>query len=101
MAKYNDGSPSSNRAHSGVASTPLYNLSNIPHDLPLFLSYGGRDALSDVQDVNILLDSLRFHEVDKLSVQFVKDYAHVDFMAAANAKDVVYNRIVEFFKHQN
>ncbi|KAB1227819.1 Triacylglycerol lipase 2 [Morella rubra] len=101
VAKYNDGSPSSNRAHYGVASTPLYNLSNIPHDLPLFLSYGGRDALSDVQDVNILLDSLRFHEVDKLSVQFVKDYARVDFMAAANAKDVVYNRIVDFFKHQN
>ncbi|MCD9641602.1 hypothetical protein HAX54_027900 [Datura stramonium] len=49
-----------------VKSTSRYNLTNIPRDLPLFLSYGGQDALSDVQDVETLLDYLKYHDVDKL-----------------------------------
>ncbi|KAB1211763.1 Triacylglycerol lipase 2 [Morella rubra] len=101
VSKFNYGRPDYNVMHYGEASPPIYNLSNIPHDLPLFISYGGQDALSDVRDVMLLLDSFKFHNVDKLSVQFIKDYAHADFIMGVNAKDMVYNQVVAFFKHQN
>jgi lysosomal acid lipase/cholesteryl ester hydrolase len=100
VAKYNYGRSYYNVMHYGEARPPVYNLSNIPHDLPLFVSYGGQDALSDVRDVTHLLDNFKFHDVDKLSPQFIKDYAHADFIMGVNAKDVVYNQVVAFFKHQ-
>ena len=86
--------------HYGDVFPPIYNLSNIPHDLPLFISYGGRDALSDARDVQNLLDNLKFHDVDKLSVQFIKEYAHADYVMGFNAKDFVYNAVISFFNHQ-
>ncbi|KAJ4831120.1 Lipoyl ligase [Turnera subulata] len=100
IAKYNYGNPDFNVMHYGEARPPIYNLSNIPHNLPIFISYGGQDALSDVRDVQLLLDSLKFHDVDKLTIQYIKDYAHADFIMGVNAKDIVYNQIVSFFKHQ-
>lgn len=87
--------------HYGEVYPPAYNLSNIPHDLPLFLSYGGQDALSDTRDVGLLLDVLKFHDVDKLTVQFIKDYGHADFILGVNAKDIVYKSVVSFFQHHS
>ncbi|EXC31335.1 Triacylglycerol lipase 2 [Morus notabilis] len=101
LAKFNYGRPDYNVLHYGEASPPVYNLSNIPHNLPLFISYGGRDALSDIRDVGLLLDSLKHHDVDKMTVQFIKDYAHADFIMGVDAKDIVYNAVVSFFKHQH
>lgn len=83
--------------HYGSIKPPVYKLSNIPPKLPLFISYGGQDALSDVQDVQQLLDELKLHDVLKLTVQFVKDYAHADFIMGVNAKDIVYNQVHKFF----
>lgn len=100
VAKYNYGSADFNMMHYGEASPPIYNLSNIPHNLPLFLSYGGQDALSDPRDVGLLLDSLKLHDGDKLTVQFIKDYAHADFIMGVTAKDIVYTAIVAFFNRQ-
>ncbi|CAJ1947624.1 unnamed protein product [Sphenostylis stenocarpa] len=84
----------------GKITPQIYNLSNIPHNLPLFISYGGEDALSDVLDVRKLLDDLKFHDADKLSVQFINNYAHADYVMAFNAKDIVYNHVTAFFKRQ-
>ncbi|KAK4846066.1 hypothetical protein QYF36_012629 [Acer negundo] len=98
IAKYNYGRPDYNLMHYGKFLPPVYNISNIPHDLPLFISYGGKDALSDVRDVQELLDSFKYHDGDKLSVQYIKDYAHADFIMGINAKDVVYNQVVALFK---
>ncbi|KAI3970285.1 hypothetical protein MKX01_023932 [Papaver californicum] len=86
--------------HYGQAKPPVYNLSNVPSNLPLFISYGGQDALSDVKDVEILLDSLKYHDGDKLTVQFVKDFAHADFVMGVSAKEIVYDALVAFFKRQ-
>ncbi|KAK3033471.1 hypothetical protein RJ639_033075 [Escallonia herrerae] len=98
LAKYDYGSADFNVEHYGVAKPPVYNLANIPHNFPLFLSYGGRDALSDPRDVATLLDSLKLHDIDKLSVQYIKDYAHADFIMGVSAKDLVYNQILTFFR---
>ncbi|KAL8167141.1 hypothetical protein V2J09_008640 [Rumex salicifolius] len=98
LAKYNYARPDYNLQHYGEVTPPIYNLSRIPRDIPLFLSYGGNDALSDTRDVLNLLDLLKLHDVDKLSVQFIKDYAHADFIMGVNANNLVYNRIIRFFQ---
>ncbi|KAE9599544.1 putative triacylglycerol lipase [Lupinus albus] len=98
LTKFDYVFPSANYRHYGQFFPPRYNLENIPHDIPLFLSYGGIDALSDVPDVRILLDILKFHDPDKLTVQFIKEYAHIDFIMAINAKDIVFKDVLSFFK---
>ncbi|KAM7278294.1 hypothetical protein ACFE04_005428 [Oxalis oulophora] len=94
VAKFNYGRADFNMMHYGETNPPVYNLSNIPRDLPIFVSYGGRDSLADTRDVELLLDSFKFHDVDKLSVQYIKDYAHADFIMGVNAKDLVYNQFL-------
>ncbi|XP_057465146.1 triacylglycerol lipase 2-like [Actinidia eriantha] len=100
VSKYDYGNPHFNMEHYGKARPPIYNLSNIPLNFPLFLSYGGQDALSDVRDVEILLDSLKLHDPNKLSVQYIKDFAHADFIMGVTAKDLVFNQIIAFFRNQ-
>ncbi|XP_058227765.1 triacylglycerol lipase 2 isoform X2 [Rhododendron vialii] len=100
LSKYDYGNGNYNLEHYGESRPPVYNLTNIPHNLPLFLSYGGQDALSDVRDVQTLLDSLKLHEPDKISIQYVKDFAHADFIMGVTAKDVVFPQVIEFFRHQ-
>lgn len=98
MYDYNDANE--NRMHYGQPTPPVYNMTSIPKDLPLFLGYGGADALSDVKDVKLLLDCLKDHDRDKLVVQYTDDYAHADFVMGENAKQVVYNPIMAFFRLQ-
>ena len=70
---YNYGDEDENRKHYGQPNPPAYDMTGIPNDLPLFLSYGGQDALSDAKDVQLLLDNLKDHNGDKLVVQYIKD----------------------------
>ncbi|KAL6143957.1 hypothetical protein ACLB2K_054652 [Fragaria x ananassa] len=98
MFDYND--KEENQQHYGQDTPPEYKMASIPHDVPLFLSYGGADALSDVQDVQLLLNSLKDHDGDKLVVQYRDDYAHADFVMGENAKQDVYDPLMGFFKLQ-
>lgn len=66
--------------------------------LPLFLSYGGKDLLSDVKDVKHLLGNLKDHDSDKLVVQYIKDYAHADFVFGIQANRDVYDPMMAFFR---
>ncbi|XXG44754.1 hypothetical protein AAC387_Pa02g0022 [Persea americana] len=100
IAMYDYGDSGENMKHYGQPTPPIYNMSGIPNDFPLFLSYGGRDALSDVNDVQLLLDDLKSHESDKITVQYRDDYAHADFVMGVNAKQVVYDPMIAFFKLQ-
>ncbi|CAL9162007.1 unnamed protein product, partial [Musa hybrid cultivar] len=100
IAKYDYESSMANMAAYGESSPPEYHMSNIPHDLPLLLSYGGGDMLSDVKDVQLLLNDLSNHDADKLVAQLVKEYAHMDFVMGVNAKQLVYDGLIAFFnKH--
>ncbi|KAK4417888.1 Triacylglycerol lipase 2 [Sesamum alatum] len=101
LSKYDYGNATANMEHYGVSKPPVYDLSKIPHDFPIFLSYGGQDALSDVKDVRILLDILKSHDQDKMKVQYIEKYAHADFIMGVDAKDIVYNEIIEFFRTHN
>ncbi|KAK4577436.1 hypothetical protein RGQ29_027797 [Quercus rubra] len=98
IAKYDYGDESENMKHYGQSTPPLYNLTRIPKDIPLFIGYGGADSLSDVKDVNRLLDNLKDHQKDKLVLQYRDDYAHFDFVMAENAKSVVYDPLLAFLR---
>ncbi|XP_021890150.1 triacylglycerol lipase 2-like [Carica papaya] len=98
MYDYND--ENKNMEHYGQSTPPVYDMTSIPNDLPIFLSYGGADALSDVNDVKLLLDSLKDHDSDKLVIQYREDYAHADYVMAANAKQDVYDPLIAFFRLQ-
>ena len=100
IAKYDYGNAADNTKHYGQATPPAYDVSAIPDDFPLFLSYGGRDSLSDVEDVRHLVQALKSHDGDKLTVQYLDDYAHADFVMAINARDRVYAPLMAFFKLQ-
>ncbi|XAR55313.1 Triacylglycerol lipase [Bertholletia excelsa] len=95
---YDYGSDDGNNKHYGQSSPPVYNMASIPNDLPLFLSHGGQDYLSDVEDVQTLLDTLKHHDPDNLVVQYREDYAHADFVFGVNAKQVVYDPLMAFFQ---
>ncbi|KAF3636689.1 putative xyloglucan endotransglucosylase/hydrolase protein 2-like [Capsicum annuum] len=98
IEKFDYGSDEENKKHYGQPNPPQYIMSNIPNDMPLFLAYGGKDYLSDVNDVKILLNKLQDHDPNKLVVQYREDYAHADFVFGTSAKEVLYNSIMAFFK---
>lgn len=100
LAKYNYGNPMQNMQQYGMVTPPLYNLENIPRNISLFISYGGKDYISDSIDVTHLLEKLKNHESDKITVHFVKDFGHADFVMGTSVKENVYNALVRFLKHQ-
>ncbi|XP_050382154.1 triacylglycerol lipase 2 [Argentina anserina] len=100
VAKYDYGRLDKNFLHYRSFSPPHYDLSKIPRNMPMFISFGGHDALSDELDVMSLLDHLKFHDKGKLVVNFIHEYAHADFVMGVNAKDLVYNKVISFFKQQ-
>lgn len=93
--------PHLNMLNYGNLTPPAYDLSKIPKNVPILMSYGGTDALSDVADVKKLLsDHFKDHEADKLSVQFINNYAHGDYMFAINAHELVYKNVTTFLKRK-
>lgn len=100
IAMYDYNNADENSRQYGQPTPPLYNMTSIPNDFPLFLSYGGADALADVKDVKLLLNSLKDHDGDKLVVQYRDDYAHADYVMGENAKQVVYDPLMAFFRLQ-
>lgn len=98
IAKYDYGNLGQNLEYYGQAVPPLYDLRKIPNEFPLFLSYGGLDWLSDVKDVNVLLNiDLNEHDPKKLVVLFKEDYAHLDFVMGVNVKQMIYDPMIAFF----
>ncbi|KAL4185024.1 hypothetical protein AMTRI_Chr10g3940 [Amborella trichopoda] len=97
MSKYDYENPFKNWKHYGQFSPPRNNISNIPTDLPLFLSRGAYGALSTPTDVELLIADLKSHSKDKIEVQLVESYAHIDFILGVNAKQTVYTHIIDFF----
>lgn len=88
---YDYGSTEENNKHQNQTTPPEYKMSSIPPNVPLFLSNGGQDLLSDVKDVQTLLHSLDDHQSHKLVVHFTPDYAHARYVFAVNAKQVVWS----------
>jgi lysosomal acid lipase/cholesteryl ester hydrolase len=97
IAKYDYGDEGQNMEHYGKPVPPPYDMTQIPNEFPLFMSYGGQDQLSDVKDVQVLLNDLKDHDAAKLVVAFKEAYAHMDFTFGVNAKQEVYDPMMAFF----
>lgn len=98
IAKYDYGNFLKNRQNYGESFPPPYDLTAIPKEFPLFVSYGGSDMLSEVNGVKLLLNDLKSHDANNLVVLFRKEYAHVDFFMATNVKQVIYDPVISFFQ---
>ncbi|KAM6546530.1 hypothetical protein CsatB_027266 [Cannabis sativa] len=95
IRKY-DYNTSENMKRYNQATPPAYDMSKIPKDFPLFMSYGKNDYLSDVKDVEVLLETIKDHDKDKLAVQYLENYAHMDFVMGNNTRQAVFEPLMAF-----
>ncbi|KAL8234696.1 hypothetical protein R6Q59_020796 [Mikania micrantha] len=93
FAKYDYGTLK-NLLQYGKLKPPTFDLSQIPESLPIWMAYGGNDALGDVIDVHHTLSELR----SKPNALFLEDYGHVDFLLSTRAYEDLYDNMISFFR---
>lgn len=94
FAKYDYGLLG-NIEHYLSLSPPAYDLSLIPSSLPLWMAWGGNDALADPADVARTIKELqRPPEV----VVELPEYGHIDFVLSIQAKADLYDSMISFFR---
>ncbi|XP_022896141.1 triacylglycerol lipase 1-like isoform X3 [Olea europaea var. sylvestris] len=82
-----------NLKHYGQLKPPKFDLSQIPSSLPLWMGYGGNDALADVTDLQHTLKELQ----SKPDLLYLENYGHLDFLLSTRAKEDVYDKMLAFF----
>lgn len=80
----------------GQRTPPNFDLSKIPKSLPLWMAYGGNDALADVTDFRHMLQELQC----KPELLYLEDYGHIDFLLSVRSKEDIYDKMIEFFRSQ-
>ncbi|CAK9187096.1 unnamed protein product [Ilex paraguariensis] len=93
FAKYDYGKLKNMKKY-GQLKPPVFDLSHIPDSLPLWMGYGGLDALADVNDVEHTLKELQ----SKPELLYLENYAHLDFLLSVRANEDVYDHMIRFFK---
>ncbi|KAL9317249.1 hypothetical protein ACSQ67_013766 [Phaseolus vulgaris] len=78
----------------GKFKPPKFDLSRIPKSLPLWMAYGGNDALADITDFQHTLKELQ----STPEVIYLENYGHVDFILSLQAKQDLYDPMISFFK---
>lgn len=73
---------------------PAFDLSQIPKSLPLWMGYGGYDALADVADVEHTLKELQ----TKPELLYLENYGHLDFLMSVHGKEDVFDHMIRFFR---
>ncbi|XP_013200390.1 lipase 3 [Amyelois transitella] len=84
----------SNKRRYGTFKPPAYNLTAIT--TPVFLHYADNDWLSTPNDVDKLLKEVN-SAVGKYRVPLAK-FNHLDFVFAINAKELIYDRLLNIMK---
>ncbi|XP_060216762.1 triacylglycerol lipase 1 [Lycium barbarum] len=72
---------------------PVFDISQIPTSLPLWMGYGGNDALADLIDIQHTLKELK----PKPDLLYIEEYGHIDFLLSITAKSDVYDGMIRFF----
>ena len=78
----------------GKFKPPKFDLSRIPKSLPMWMAYGGNDALADVTDFQHTLKELSC----KPELVYLENYGHIDFILSLQAKRDLYDPMINFFK---
>lgn len=82
-----------NWRHYGSRAAPAYDIALIPKDFPVFMVYGGRDAMADLKDVLVMLGKV----LCNVELVYLENYAHLDFVLSVSAKADFYDRMIAFF----
>jgi lysosomal acid lipase/cholesteryl ester hydrolase len=93
FAKYDYGWWGNLRLY-GQLHPPPFDLSSIPKSLPIWMGYGGRDALADVTGVERTVQELR----STPEMLYIGGYGHIDFVMSVKAKDDVYVDLMRFLR---
>lgn len=81
--------------HYGTTKVPRFEPRYITVDIPFFMVYGEKDAISTVSDVEHFIDSFpKRPQVLKLS-----QYAHLDFLFSMTAREDIYNPLLSFLNN--
>ncbi|XP_059077369.1 triacylglycerol lipase 1 isoform X2 [Cryptomeria japonica] len=86
-----------NIKHYGSFTPIPYDLSRIPKSFPLWMAYGGNDALADIVDFNRTLSELKCDP----ELVYLESYGHLDFIYSVQAKEDLYDSMVKFFRSQS
>ncbi|KAJ4965402.1 hypothetical protein NE237_017251 [Protea cynaroides] len=78
----------------GRHQPPAFDLRRIPKSLPLWMGYGGNDALADLKDVKQTLKELQ----SEPELLYLDHYGHIDFILSVTAREEVYNNLIGFFR---
>ncbi|KAJ9705145.1 hypothetical protein PVL29_003276 [Vitis rotundifolia] len=78
----------------GQVNPPRFDLNSIPKSLPIWMGYGGSDALADLTDFNHTLTELP----SEPELLYLENYGHIDFLLSVNAKEDVYDNMIKFFR---
>ncbi|XP_028804945.1 triacylglycerol lipase 1-like [Neltuma alba] len=78
----------------GQLKLPEFNLGDIPKSLPLWMAYGGNDALAYAIDFAHTLKELPSTPEHLL----LEDYGHFDFILSLKAKRDIYDHMTRFLK---
>ena len=89
---YDYGSPEKNQQHYNQSTPPVYPLQTIK--IPTAIFYGGEDWLADPTDVEYILDNMR----NLVYQRFIKEYNHMDFIAALSVDQLVYADLVKLLQ---
>ncbi|CAH0694148.1 unnamed protein product [Spodoptera exigua] len=92
--RYDHGSRFSNYRAYGSFRPPNYDLSKVT--TPVFLHYSDSDPLAHVNDVDRLFRELG-RPIGKFRIPQRK-FSHIDFIYGINAKELLYNRIINLIK---
>ncbi|XP_019055015.1 PREDICTED: triacylglycerol lipase 1 isoform X2 [Nelumbo nucifera] len=78
----------------GNLQPPSFDIGCIPESLPLWMGYGGNDALADVTDVEHTLKELQC----KPELLYLDSYGHIDFVLSVTANEDIYKNMIGFFR---
>lgn len=82
-----------NWRHYGSSTAPAYDITSIPKDFPVFMAYGGLDAMADLDDVLLMLGKV----LCNVELVYLENYAHLDFVLSVSAKSDLYDDMIAFF----
>ncbi|XP_031495814.1 triacylglycerol lipase 1 [Nymphaea colorata] len=89
-----DYGPWGNLKSYGSLKPPAFDLTNIPDSLPLWIAYGGQDALAVPTDIDHTLQELQ----PEPQMLYLDSYGHMDFILSPYAKTDVYDKLIEFLR---
>ena len=93
--RYDFGSALDNYIRYGSTTPPSYDLSKVT--APVFLHYSTGDPLADVADVDTLFEELGSKTLSRFLVPW-SSFSHIDYMYGINAKELVYDKVIELIK---